>query len=56
MRLPEKSTTEAENSQFTKQFANISEKEDSQGPWEHEQPLKPRPKSVSVNEPDMMGG
>ncbi|WP_156478574.1 hypothetical protein [Anaerosporomusa subterranea] len=54
--MPEKATTEAENSQFTNQFAKISEKEDSQGPWEHEQPLTPRPKSFSINEPDMMGG
>lgn len=54
--MPKKATTEAENSQFTKQFAKITAREGSQGPWEQEQPLKPRPKAFSANDPDMMGG
>jgi len=56
MRLDKKTTGSKENSRFAKQFANIAKDQNSQGPWEHQQPLKPRPKVFPVNDPDMMGG
>ena len=56
MRLPKKTTDENENSQFTQQFAKVTAERQDQEPWAYEQPLKPRPKVFSVNDPDMMGG
>ena len=54
--MDNETTGSKENSQFAKQFENISEDHGSDGPWEHQQPLKPRPKVFPVNDPDMMGG
>jgi hypothetical protein len=56
MRLIEDTTGETENALFTKQFVKISSDQNSQGPWEHQKPLKPRPKAFPVNDPDMKGG
>lgn len=54
--MAKKVTNEKDNSQFTNQFANIAQDKNPTGPWEHQQPLKPRPKVFPVNDPDMMGG